>query len=258
MLNLNRYFTKLLAAYSVPARCQLCHAWPVQDGLCAACQAHFATSHLTRCNACAALRLDAEADCLDCLGNGKPPLSACYAALSYQWPWRDVIDAFKFNGQPSLAGILAQQMAQHPAIVQALAQCDVVVPVPIHAQRLAERGYHQTWLLAKALRKRLPTMPAHACQLRPYALLRHKHVSKQSSLTKEARSHNLQAVFSVNPAEQAWINQRHIVLIDDVLTTGATLQQTAQCLVDAGAASVQAVVLARAEPPALLATLSGT
>ncbi len=231
----------------MPARCMLCHSWP-STIVCHAClQLH--AQPATRCEACA-VTLDATTDgsCPECLGDGKPPLAACHAALSYQWPWRDAIDAFKFGKQPGWAPALAARMAGTPAIVQAVRHSDVLVPMPLHPLRLAERGFNQTLLLTRALRRMAQPAPEKA-RLRHDWLQRRRHTAAQSSLSRDARLGNLHQAFAVPARQIPLLRGAHAVLLDDVMTTGATLQEAALALHEAGCASVQAVVLARAEKP---------
>ena len=231
-----------LGRWRWPARCVVCHAWP-SDTVCEGCLQDHAQPH-TRCPLCAAPMQPEQEVCSDCLGNGKPPLAQCYAALPYQWPWRDLIDTFKYRAQPSWAGLLAQRMAACPEIRHTLQTAAWVLPMPIHPERLAERGYHQTLLLAQRLLALTGTAPH---KLQPDLLVRSRNVARQSTLTSAQRADNLHHVFSVPHAPaRALVHGQHVVLVDDVMTTGATLQHAATALLAAGATQVSAVVVARA------------
>jgi ComF family protein len=162
--------------------------------------------------------------------------SSCLAAKLYISPWKELITAFKFEGQVGLAYFLAQQMRQTPAIAQRLDDCDWVVPVPLSAQRLRERGFNQALQLAKQL-----------CPERTLgqALIRLRDTPAQSGLSRQDRLVNLQHAFMVNPNCLPSLRDSRVVVLDDVTTTGTTLLACTQALQVAGVKQVDAVVLAR-------------
>ena len=162
--------------------------------------------------------------------------ASCVAAKLYVSPWKELITAFKFEGQAGLANFLAQQMRNTAAIAQRVEDCDYVVPVPLSAQRLRERGFNQALLLAKQL-----------CKKRTLAqgLIRLRDTAAQSGLSRQDRMHNLDHAFMVNPAYVQMLCGAKVVLVDDVTTTGTTLLACTQALQAAGVKQVEAVVLAR-------------
>jgi ComF family protein len=113
----------------------------------------------------------------------------------------------------------------------------VVVPVPLHPKRLAERGYNQAALLAVHVARELG-VPMAAC-----ALMRTRDTPRQASLDRGERRNNVRSAFRA--ARRSAVEGRRVLLVDDVATTGATLTACADALTDAGARSVRAVVLAR-------------
>jgi ComF family protein len=157
-------------------------------------------------------------------------------------PWRfggalaTAIRRLKFTGATHIARTLAPLWA--PLLAAAVAETDgVIVPVPLHWRRRLQRGFDQTWLLAR-----------HACELaqlpRPRsALLRLVAAPPQSTLPAIDRAANVDGVF----AARARVAGRAVILIDDVVTTGSTLSAAAQALREAGATDVIGVALARAE-----------
>ena len=147
-----------------------------------------------------------------------------------------MITAFKFHAQPGLARFLADVMRSHPAIAKLTHECDALIPVPLSAQRLRERGFNQALLLAKQLAPQ---------RVVATGLLRIRDTAVQSSLTRDARLHNLTHAFMVAPAHTAVLRQSRVVLLDDVMTTGASLRACTQALLVAGVARVDVVVLAR-------------
>ena len=225
-----------LAAW-VPSQCALCHAWPAQR-LCAACRAQFAPQR-PRCATCACEVPQGVARCGACLRE-PPPLQACCAAVDYAYPWAGVIAQFKFQDDPGWAGPLAALMRAAPGARQALAQADWVLPVPLARERLRERGYHQALLLARGL--------GAGARVRHDLLLRLHGTPAQSGLARAQRLRNLRGAFALEPLAAHQVAGRRVLLVDDVMTTGATLHTAAQVLLAAGAAQVGALVLARTPP----------
>src|SRR5690606_3050878 len=117
-----------------------------------------------------------------------------------------------------------------PGAVAALAAATLIVPVPLSRERLRERGFNQAALLAQALAG-LAQSPPCAREL----LLRTRDTPAQSRLPRGERLHHLRGVFSVPPQRVAEVAGRHVVLVDDIMTTGATLEAAAQALRRAGA-----------------------
>ncbi len=254
MQTLRRGWLTRLAGCKLPSQCAVCHAWPAER-VCADCRSTHAAEQ-PRCPQCA-LRLPAghaqagAGVCADCLRHPRSALlDGCYAAVSYAWPWHPCIDAFKFSSQPGWAGPLAQLMADHAPVAHALRTCDLLLPLPLHPRRLAERGYNQSLLLARALRQALARtgdLHADTARIRHGALVRTRHTQSQSALPLAERQRNVRHAFAV-PAEQAATLQgQRVVLLDDVMTTGASLHAAAQALRAAGVAHLWAVVLARTE-----------
>lgn len=117
-------------------------------------------------------------------------------------------------------------------------RADVVVPVPLHPRRLAERGYNQSALLARAVAEQLDVPFA------PRALERRRETAQQARLGRADRLANMAEAFDVRDALA--VQSRNVLLVDDVLTTGATLLACRQALIAAGVANVTSVCLARA------------
>lgn len=225
-------------AFTPPGRCALCGAWPARP-LCAGCTAQFgALRH--RCRRCA-LPLPAPAPACGACLRQPPPLDACFAAADYAYPWSTLVARFKFGGQPGWAPLLAERMAAVPGVAGEVAAADVVLPLPLAGRRLAERGYNQALLLARAL------APG---KVDATLLLRLRDTEAQASLDQAARQHNVRHAFGVEPLRAHLLRGRRVLLVDDVMTSGASLHAAAAPLRQAGAARVAAVVLARTPPPA--------
>ncbi len=221
------------ASRRLPARCTVCHAWPSQV-VCNACVARFAQP-VPRCATCALPVPAGIQQCGACLKD-PPPLDACLAAVAYDWPWADCVTQFKFGARPDWAGTLATVLRSTPWVEPALEQAELVLPMPLARERLAERGYNQALLLARHL---APDKTDAAL------LLRTRHTAAQSELKRAERLRNVQGAFAVEPLRAHELRARRVVLVDDVMTTGASLHAAAMALRQAGAAHITALVLAR-------------
>ena len=221
------------ASRRLPARCTVCHAWPSQV-VCNACVARFAQP-VPRCATCALPVPAGIQQCGACLKD-PPPLDACLAAVAYDWPWADCVTQFKFGARPDWAGTLATVLRSTPWVEPALEQAELVLPMPLARERLAERGFNQALLLARHL---APDKTDAAL------LLRTRHTAAQSELTRAERLRNVQGAFAVEPLRAHELRGCRVVLVDDVMTTGASLHAAAAALRQAGAAHITALVLAR-------------
>ena len=232
-LRIARPFTALLDA--IPSQCAVCRVWPARQ-VCDACVARFAPP-IARCRTCALPVTPGNPQCGDCLLHPSP-LDACHAACTYAWPWPDCIAAFKFRGNPGWAAPLATLMRSAPWVEPALEQCDVVLPMPMAPRRLRERGFNQSLELARRL------APAKTDAT---LLLRLRDTPAQRGLARAERLLNLRGAFAVEPLRAAAVRGRRIVLVDDVMTSGASLFAVAQVLRAAGAAHLTGLVLARTD-----------
>ena len=230
-------FTRLLQRATWPSQCLICRAWPAAT-LCQRCVARFAIAE-PRCETCALPVPAGVPRCGACLRKA-PALDRCLVATGYQWPWTRCIAQFKFRQDPGLATPLAAVLAQAPGIAAALEAADAVLPVPLSSERLAERGYNPAQLLARRLAGR---------RVRTDLLLRVRHTPPQRGLTRAERLKNVRAVFAVDPLKLADVRDQHLLLVDDVMTTGASLREAALALRSAGAAQVSALAFARTDEP---------
>ncbi|MGY1457996.1 MULTISPECIES: double zinc ribbon domain-containing protein [unclassified Luteimonas] len=163
-----------------------------------------------------------------------PPLGEVHAAFLYGFPLDRLLPRFKFHRDLAGGRLLAQAMA---ASLCMQARPDALVPIPLHRARLRQRGFNQALELARPLGRML------GVPVRADLLLRARNTSPQSRLDADARAGNLRDAFDV-PGHAA--PPPHIALVDDVMTTGATLHAAADALFDAGADRVDAWICARA------------
>lgn len=226
-------FNRLSTA--LPSQCEVCHAWPSQP-VCQDCISHFAQPR-SRCQTCALQVPNGVLRCGACITH-PTALNACLAAVSYEYPWAGVVGLFKFNGRPAWATQIAQIMQINPDVQPALDAADLAIPMPLLSARLRTRGYNQALVLAQALRIK---------NLDSAVLLRIKETPALSLLDREDRLRAMTDAFAVEPLLAERVRGQRIVLIDDVMTTGATLHGAASALKAAGAAHITGLVFARTE-----------
>ena len=254
-----------------PTSCRVCHRW--QTGvLCLRCLEGAGLSAL-RCTRCA-LRLpsparhtflppDDDGLCQACR-DAPPGFDHACAVLDYAEPWSSLIASLKFQDDTAMADVLARLMA--PALIRrwhvpggkpasprdtrrrqrALwkrGAPSVIVPVPLSAARLKERGYNQAWLLARQLSTHLGLPAWHD------ALVRRKDTPRLMTLDADERLRHIRHAFAISPRHMPQLQGRHVAVVDDVLTTGATLNEIATTLWQAGAREVSVWVVARTPAP---------
>jgi ComF family protein len=227
-----------------PTQCELCRQWTAGDALCGDCDRRFGAPRW-RCARCALPTGTAVARCGGCVGAHEPPFAATVAAVDYGFPWDGLVQAFKFNGRVELADTLAARLASAVAAASAagLPAAQLVLPVPLAPARLAERGYNQAWELARRV-ARARGLPADDT-----LLTRPVETAHQTGQSRAGREANLARAFMAEPARRAELAGRAVALVDDVMTTGATVAAASRELLRAGAAEVQVWVFARTPAP---------
>jgi ComF family protein len=151
-----------------------------------------------------------------------------------------VVHALKYEGWWRVAEGAAARMARMDWPADVIEERAALVPVPLAASRLRERGYNQSECLARAL------APRWQVPVRTDVLVRCRSTQTQTRLTPEERVRNVHGAFSTTPTTRAAIRGAHVVLVDDVVTTAATLNACAAVLHDAGARVVSYVTFGRA------------
>lgn len=190
-----------------------------------------------RCRSCALPVPEGVAVCGACVRE-PPPLDACYAAVPYAYPWSTLLARFKFNGEPGWARALAERMEAAPGVREEIARADRVLPLPLAPRRLAERGFNQALLLARALA---------GAKVDASLLLRLRETGSQTALDRKERRANVRHAFGIEPLRAGALRGQSVLLVDDVMTSGASLHAAAEVVRHAGAQRVAAVVLARTE-----------
>ncbi|MGH9772609.1 MAG: ComF family protein [Candidatus Acidiferrales bacterium] len=220
--------------------CKNCwQALRLWDGpCCASCGLPFASAHAA---------ISADALCAQCRTSARHfDLARSYGL--YTFPLRNVILELKFHRRERwglrIGGLIALLWpSTSPRLLQPQA---LLVPVPLHADRQRERGFNQAELLAHGLRAALNRSGNQPPQVEGRCLRRALPTRPQSGLSPRARFENVRGVFVVNRPET--VRGRAVILIDDVMTTGATISSCARALKEAGASQVLALTLARATP----------
>jgi ComF family protein len=172
-----------------------------------------------------------------------PVFGQARAAFRYDQQSRRLILPFKHADRTDLAAALAPQMVR--AGVKLLARADLLVPVPLHRRRLFQRRYNQAVLLARAV-ARLARLP-----MRPDLLIRTRATESMGDKSAEARAAEVQRAFAVRASRLKQVAGTRVLLIDDVMTSGATANECAAVLLRAGAAAVDVLVAARVPDPRL-------
>lgn len=230
-------FRHLLQGLSrrLPSQCAVCHAWPAHS-ICEACVATFAQP-VARCTTCALPVVTGVRQCGACVVQ-PPPMDICLAAVAYAYPWSTLIADFKFHQHPGWAASFAALLRAAPWVEPALDSADLLLPMPLSTERLRDRGYNQSHVLARAL---------DASKLVHGVLLRVRDTPPQRTLPRSERLRAVQDAFAVDPLLLHHVKNKRVVLLDDVMTSGASLHAAARVLRGAGAAHITALVLARTE-----------
>lgn len=163
-----------------------------------------------------------------------PPWGRIFFHGIYEGLLRHLILRLKFGGELHLAAALASLLAAHPALLEAKDAYDCIVPVPLHKSRLVERGFNQSGEIARYLAEELGLKTLHALE-------RTRPTHQQVGLSRRERIKNLRGAFSATADTRG----KNILLLDDIMTTGATLGFAARSLLKAGAAKVDVVAPAR-------------
>ena len=196
---------------------------------------------LPHCQKCASPLPDMRGPCGRCHGKGIRPFAAIARLSTFESTTRDLIHSIKYGRRWATLDVITALLHEQPRVAEILKASDVVVPVPMHWLKRFNRGFNQSELLAKALAKRhrLPV-------IRAVRKLR-QTTSQTAFHSRAARRKNLRHAFAVTAPRS--LEGRHVVLVDDVMTSGATLQTIARAIRrECRPASISAVVIATANP----------
>lgn len=213
----------------LPQECLLCGADAGDAQLCTACADELPVLPEPRCPVCA-LPTPGGGTCGQCL-KSPPAFDATLALWRYDFPLDKLVQALKYRHHLSIAGFFAERMAAGPRPAG-----DLMIPVPLSARRLQERGFNQALEIARPLAR------ATGMDLGLDFCRRTLDTVPQASLPWKERRKNVRHAFECTVD----LDGRHVVVVDDVMTTGATLEEFARTLKRHGAAKVGNWVVARA------------
>lgn len=230
----------------LPPHCATCDAPVERHGqLCAACFRDLSFITEPCCAHCGlpfahAAEAGPSGECAACLAH-PPPWGRARAGLAYDGRARHLVLPFKYADRTELAAALVPPMLRAGAAL--LREAELLVPVPLHRRRLLSRRYNQAVLLARALAR------ATGLTLLPDALIRSRATPRLASLGAAERARTVEGAFILRPARGPAIAGRRVLLVDDLLTSGATAAACAKVLLAAGAAGVDVLVAARVGHP---------
>ena len=224
---------------AVPPLCPACRDLVTDTGLCPACWGKLAFISAPYCPRLGIpFAYDPGPGILSMQAIADPPAySRARAAVRFDDVARKLVHAFKYGDRLDLAPLLGRWMAR--AGRELLDEADALVPVPLHWRRLWARRFNQSGALAEAIARESGVAVAHT------ALSRVKATPQQVGLSRAERATNVQGAFRVAPSDKAAVAGRPLIVVDDVLTSGATVDACARALLRAGAAQVDVLVFAR-------------
>jgi ComF family protein len=238
-LSTTRRVLEPVLAVVFPARCVACSVLlrsPLSGPMCSACWRRL-PRHAGPLCACGQRLPGAESGSCGRCRRGLNPLGEGISLGPYDGALRDAVHALKYGRQVRLAAQFARALWSETGAARVLSTDAVLVPVPLHPRRLRERGFNQAALVAAGLAR----LAGARCE--PGAVVRRRETPSQTGLSAAARRANVAGAFVVR--RRARVSGRHVVLVDDVLTTGATVRACAQALRQAGAARISVVTVAR-------------
>lgn len=225
-----------------PARCAACGDDCGGDHfLCPSCdEALDGLSAAAACDSCAQPIAEPAAPCPWCQGNGFPPFDRIVRLGKFDDPLKTLIHRMKYRRQWPLAPALAARLLEQNRAQTLLAEADVIVPVPLHWRRQIARGYNQADLLAAALARRTGAKLIRAAR-------RIRSTQSQTAIhARNLREDNVRRAFAV--AKTKSLAGKRVVVVDDVMTTAATLRAVGRVIKSAKPLSISAIVLAVADP----------
>ena len=234
------HIIRTLGNLIIPPQCPSCHQLVSTDGICGECWSCLKAITPPACWQCGrGFDFDAGISrCGKCLTQ-PPDFDRGIAAVRYNAMSKRLILGLKYGGRHDMTPILGRMMANQGAAL--LHQADWIVPLPLHWTRHFSRGYNQSAELARAAMMAAGVSPK---TYRPDIMIRSKRTENQGHKTREQRRQNMRDAFRLR-TDTTSIKGAKVLIIDDVLTTGASLSSAARCLKAGGAKEVAVLVVAR-------------
>lgn len=233
---------RALVNFVFPPKCLLCGQTledTLDDRPCPSCLSKIKFLSHPRCPRCGlgfATPVEDDHLCSGCVTEERY-FTTARAIGSYEGLMMEVISRFKYHGASRLAKPLSTLLSEYKDPELPFSEFDLILPVPLHPQRLRRRGFNQSLLLARRVSRH------HSIALDFKSLQRIRHTQPQTELSGAQRQKNIRGAFEVrNPFV---IEEKRLLLIDDVFTTGATVQECSKVLLKAGAKRVDVLTLAR-------------
>ncbi len=237
-LNYNHLLFKAVFKQS----CLLCKSSNAGDtGICNQCEKDLPWHTQPHCPQCALLSFNSQT-CGHCL-KSPPDFDITQSLFTYNFPLDALLHRYKYGSMLNLSHSFANLMSHHLLNNHAKAKdIDLIIPMPMHPQRLQERGFNQALEIAKGVSTKLEVpLDYQSC-------LRKKLTPPQASLPLKERVKNIRGVFSIKESHAPNLRGLRIAIIDDVMTTGASLNELAKTIKKAGASHVECWVIARTLP----------
>lgn len=226
-----RKITRFL--FPVNLTCNICGREIFQGYFCKECQAELPLNDKTVCNHCGRHVFNSEEYCFSC--NGRDTFfNRARSAFNYEEPIRGLISALKYNGKRYLSEVFAEYLSN--VYYSTFFNSDVIVYPPMSKERIAERGYNHARLIAHEL-SRLIGVPV--CD---NVFEKIKETARQATLDAKERRENLKGSFRV--IDKTPVTNKRVLIVDDVMTTGATVETLSQLLIKSGAAAVDVITVA--------------
>ena len=233
----------------MPCTCRICRK-PAKSLLCTDCLAELQGLHRYQdtCERCGEALPQASMlshplavnQCGSCLTN-PPPFNRTLFAYHYTGPIAQLIQQFKFNEALILSKLLADMIVDRiTSCTPAYALPDALIPIPLHSQRLKQRGFNQSLELARHIGKAL-AIPVHHS-----LLIRTRATPQQSGLNRQARERNIKGAFNIRRGgDLTPLAGKHLALVDDVITTGSTAREAARVLTRIKPAKISLLAVAK-------------
>ena len=251
-----RIGTEGLLTTLFPAECRLCNEPLLSVSrlpVCEPCLRQIQSFNFDTCSRCGeGISSSAQEQCAACR-NAPPPFAKATAVGPYDGKLRGLIHLLKYHNVRPAAATLAKQLLP---VLQAhrveIGERPLMIPIPLHRNKFRARGFNQAEEIARALRK------FTGYDLKLHVMQRRRDTASQTGMTAHQRRENVRGAFVIKPQHKRDVAGRNVILMDDVMTTGATAAECARVLVRAGAKQVFVLTAARVTAQAAVAKFAAT